>query len=89
MTEEKPKTNKKQKVTIKPSITKEEVRLQVEKLVAHDGMTYTEAIIEICERKEIDPEDMAKLLRSGPLKLKLEVEAMDRNIIKRPTGTLF
>ena len=88
MTEEKPKTNKKQKVTIKPSITKEELRLQVEKLVAHDGMSYTEAIIEICERKEIDPEDIAKLVK-GPLKLKLEVEAMDRNIIKRTTGTLF
>ena len=78
----------KQKVTIKPSITKDELRLQVEKLVAHDNMTYTDAIIEICERKQIDPEDMAKLVK-GPLKLKLEVEAMDRNIIKRTTGKLF
>ena len=78
----------KQKVTIKPSITKEELRLQVEKLVAHDQMTYTEAIIEICEKKQIDPEDMAKLVK-GPLKLKLECEAMDRNIIKRTTGKLF
>ena len=80
--------SKKQKVTIKPSITKEELRLQVEKLVSHDGMAYTEAIIEICERKQIDPADMAKLVK-GPLKLKLEVEAMDRNIIKRTTSTLF
>jgi len=80
--------SKKQAVVIKPSITKEELRLQVEKLVSHDGMTYTESIIEICERKQIDPADMAKLVK-GPLKLKLEVEAMDRNIIKRTTGTLF
>ena len=80
--------SKKQAVVITPSITREELRLQVEKLVAHDRMTYTEAIIEICERKEIDPADMAKLVK-GPLKLKLEVEAMDRNIIKRTTGTLF
>lgn len=80
--------SKKQPVVIKPSITKEELRLQVEKLVAHDGMCYTEAIIEICERKEIDPEDMAKLVK-GPLKLKLEAEALNRNIIKRTTGTLF
>ena len=78
----------KQKVTFKPSITKEELRLQVEKLVSHDAMTYTEAIIEICERKQIDPADMAKLVK-GPLKLKLEVEAMDRNIIKRTTSSLF
>ena len=80
--------SKRQKVVIKPSITKEELRLQVEKLVAHDGMSYTESIIEICEKKEINPVDMAKLVK-GPLKLKLEAEAMDRNIIKRTTGTLF
>jgi hypothetical protein len=80
--------SKKQAVVIKPSITKEELRLHVEKLVAYDQMTYTDAIIEICEIKQIDPEDMAKLVK-GPLKLKLEVEAMDRNIIKRTTSTLF
>jgi hypothetical protein len=77
-----------QAVVIKPSITKEELRIQVEKLVTQDGMTYAESIIDICERKQIDPEDMAKLVK-GPLKLKLEVEAMDRNIIKRTTSTLF
>jgi uncharacterized protein YdhG (YjbR/CyaY superfamily) len=80
--------SKKQAVVIKPAITKEQLKLQVEKLVHGDGMTYTEAIIEICERMEIDPEDIAKLVK-GPLKNKLEVEAMDRNIIKRTTGTLF
>ncbi len=74
--------SKKQAVVIKPSITKEELRLQVEKLVSHDGMTYTEAIIEICERKEIDPADMAKLVK-GPLKLKLEAEAMNLNFIPK------
>ena len=78
----------KQKVVIKPAITKEELRIQVERLVHGDSMTYTEAIIEVCERREIDPEDMAKLIK-GPLKNKLEVEAMDRNIIKRTTSTLF
>ncbi len=80
--------SKKQAAVIKPSITKEELRFQVEKLVAHDYMTYSEAIIEICEKRQIDPIDMAKLVK-GPLKLKLEVEAMNRNIIKRTTSTLF
>lgn len=80
--------SKKHLVVVKPSITKEELRLQVEKLVAHDNMSYTEAIIEICERKEIDPEDMAKLVK-GPLKLKLEAEAKNLNIIKSNTATLF
>lgn len=78
----------KEKIVIKPAITKEQLRFEIEKLVHGDGMSYTESIIEICERLEIDPEDMAKLIK-GPLKSKLEVEAMDRNIIKRTTSTLF
>ena len=78
----------KEEIIIKPAITKEQLRFEVEKLVYGDGMTYTESIIEICEQKEIDPEDMAKLVK-GPLKNKLEVEAMDRNIIKRTTTKLF
>lgn len=78
----------KEKVVIKPAITKEQLRFEIEKLVHGDGMSYVESIIEICERMQIDPEDMAKLIK-GPLKSKLEVEAMDRNIIKRTTSTLF
>lgn len=78
----------KDKIIIKPAITKEELRFEVDKLVHGDGMTYVESIIEICERLEIDPEDMAKLIK-GPMKSKLEVEAMDRNIIKRTTTELY
>lgn len=81
-------SKEKSKIVIKPAITKEQLRFEVEKLVHGDGLSYTEAIIEICNKKEIDPEDMAKLVK-GPLKSKLEVEAMDRNIIKRTTSTLF
>jgi len=51
-------------------------------------MSYTEAIIDICRDKEIDPEDIAKIIR-GPLKDKLEAEAMERNIIKRTTAYLL
>ena len=78
----------KEKIVITPVITKEQLRFEVDKLVYGDGMTYTESIIEICERMEIDPEDIAKLVK-GPLKSKLEVEAMDRNIIKRTTTELY
>tara|TARA_B110000967_G_C18404204_1_gene325997 strand:+ start:353 stop:508 length:156 start_codon:yes stop_codon:yes gene_type:complete len=51
-------------------------------------MSYAEAICHLCEEKQIDPEDMAKLVK-GALKSKLEAEAMDRNIIKRTTSYLF
>jgi len=78
----------KKKISIIPAITREQLRVQVERLVHGDGLTYTEALIEICENKEIDPEDIAKIVK-GPLKNKLEVEAVDRNIIKSDTAELY
>ena len=69
-------------------MTREELVLQTEMLVHKDHMTYAEAICHLCEQRMIDPEDMAKLIK-GPLKVKLEAEAMSRNIIKRTTASLF
>ena len=70
------------------SMSREELTLQTEMLVHKDNMSYAEAICHLCEEKMIDPEDMAKLVK-GPLKVKLEAEAMSRNIIKRTTASLF
>lgn len=78
----------KQPVVITPSITKESLRSQVEILVHKDQMTYAEAICEICEGLMIDPQDIVRLV-TGPLKAKLEAEAMSRNIIKNRTYKLF
>jgi hypothetical protein len=78
----------KQAVVITPSITKEALRSQVEILVHKDKMTYAEAICDICEGLMIDPQDIVRLV-TGPLKAKLEAEAMDRNIIKNNTTKLF
>tara|TARA_Y100000004_G_scaffold192964_1_gene254460 strand:+ start:2341 stop:2583 length:243 start_codon:yes stop_codon:yes gene_type:complete len=75
-------------IPIKPVITFDELRMKVEKYVQGDEMSYTEAIVDICKDKEIDPEDIAKIIR-GPLKDKLEAEAMERNIIKRTTAYLL
>ena len=69
-------------------MTREELTLQTEMLVHKDEMSYAEAICHLCEQRQIDPVDMAKLVK-GPLKIKLEAEAMDRNIIKRTTASLF
>ncbi len=77
-----------QAVVITPSITKDDLRNQVELLVHKDKMTYAEAICEICEGLMIDPQDITRLV-TGPLKAKLEAEAMDRNIIKNNTTKLF
>ena len=57
-------------------------------LVHKDNMSYAEAICHLCEEKMIDPEDMAKLVK-GPLNVKLEADAINRNIIKMTTASLF
>jgi hypothetical protein len=61
----------------------------VERLVRRDELRYAEAIMHICETHEIEPEDIARLVK-GPLKAKIELEAMRRNIIPSTlsTGTL-
>lgn len=77
-----------EQIEIKTAISIDELRLIVEKYVHQDKMSYAEAICEICTAKEIDPEDMAKIIK-GPLKAKLEAEAMERNVIKRTTGYIL
>jgi hypothetical protein len=79
----------KQKPTIKTKLTLIELIELVEFLVKKDNMSYSEAICEICEQRQLEPEDVAKLIKKGPLKNKLEVEAMKRNIVKSSTATLF
>lgn len=79
----------KQKPTIKTKLTLAELIELVEFLVRKDNMSYAEAIVEICEQRELEPEDVAKLIKKGPLKNKLEVEATRRNIVKSNTSTLF
>jgi hypothetical protein len=79
----------KKKAVIEPVITPKKLAERVEFLVEKDQMTHTEAIIEVCEELELEPEDMAKLVKKGPLKEKLQAEALNRNIIKRTTAKLF
>jgi hypothetical protein len=75
-------------VQIQPVITADELRMKVEKYVQNGEMSYTESICDICSEKDIDPVDIAKLIK-GPLKDKLEAEAMELNIIKRTDSYLL
>lgn len=76
------------KKAIIPAITLDKLQRQTEKLVRVDSMTYTEAVCEICESMLIDPTDMARIIK-GSLKEKLEVEAIERNILKSNTAKLY
>lgn len=59
---------------------------EVESLVRDEELTYTEAIMQICEDSGIEPEDIAKMI-DGPLKAKMAVEAERLHLIPRTTNT--
>jgi hypothetical protein len=81
-------TKKEEEIPIKPVITFNELRITVEKYVQNGEMSYAESICDICKDRDIDPVDIAKIIK-GPLKDKLEAEAMEKNIIKRTTAYLM
>jgi hypothetical protein len=77
------------KTEVPVAFTKKSLAEKVCLLVHTDGLKYSEALIEICEEYEIDPHDIAKLVK-GPLKAKLEAEAMRYNNIPNTNGnTLY
>jgi len=77
------------KVEVPVAFTQKSLAQKVCMLVLKDGLKYSEALLEICEQYEIDPHDIAKLVK-GPLKAKLEAEAMRYNNIPNTQGnTLY
>jgi uncharacterized protein YdhG (YjbR/CyaY superfamily) len=70
------------------AITKTELIEKVNDLVASDSLSYTEAVVEICDELELEYEDVAQII--GPtLKNKLKCEAINMNVIKEKTGRLL
>jgi len=58
----------------------------IEKLVNEDQLNYLDAIIHWCEKKQIEPENVAQLVSSNlNLKRKLQNEAENLNFIPRST----
>ena len=55
---------------------------KVENIVRDRGGTYLEAVIELCEKHEIEPGIVAKSL-SKPIIEKLKVEGQDLNILPK------
>jgi hypothetical protein len=72
-------------VSITPAITKQELTIRAERLVRSDGLSYLEAILQICADLDLEPEDIAKMV-TGPLKDKLEAEAQRNNILPKPNS---
>jgi hypothetical protein len=70
---------------IVPAITKQSLALKVETYVRQDGLTYVEAILQVCDELDIDPEDIAKMV-AGPLRDKVEAEAQRTNVLPKPAS---
>ena len=63
-------------------LTPSKFSMEIENIVAKEGMNYIDAIVHFCELNSIDVESVPKLI-SKPLKEKLKYEAMELNFLKR------
>lgn len=66
-------------------LTKKRFGKLVEDKVTETRMPYMDAVIAICEERDLDPGDIGNLI--GPvLKEKIEMEAIDLNLIESDGG---
>jgi hypothetical protein len=63
-------------------LSKASLVLIVEKLVHEERMTYIEAVLHVCEERQIDPLDIGKLI-APTIKAKIEAEAMASNLLPK------
>ena len=68
-------------------LTKQSLTILVERLVAKERMSYMEAVLHICEERQIDPLDIGKLISPG-IKAKIEAEAKSSNLLPGKSNTL-
>lgn len=71
-----------------PVLSKNDLIRQTEYLVLTENLSYSEAIISICNERGIEPEDIAKMVANTPLKDKLRAEAQRNNLLPK-TNSLF
>ena len=66
----------------KKFVSKEKFTETIEKFVQETGLTYIDAIVEYCDRNNIEVESVSKLI-SRPLKEKIRYEATELNYLKK------
>jgi hypothetical protein len=69
-------------------LTKSKFSVLIENAVIKKKMTYIDAVVDICERQNIDPEDVRKFI-SNPIRDKIEAEAMKLNYLPRGNELVF
>tara|TARA_Y100001963_G_scaffold151905_1_gene235664 strand:- start:980 stop:1165 length:186 start_codon:yes stop_codon:yes gene_type:complete len=57
----------------------------VEEKAKKNGLDYMMAVLDVCEELQVEPEAISKFI-SKPIVEKLEVEAMDQNMLPKKTS---
>lgn len=68
-------------------LTKKKFAMLVEENVAKHRLTYMDAILKVCDDRELDPADIGKLV-SPVIKDKLEAECIQLRLIEGTTTQL-
>tara|TARA_B100001063_G_C16714888_1_gene530127 strand:- start:915 stop:1157 length:243 start_codon:yes stop_codon:yes gene_type:complete len=63
-------------------LTKSKFTKLIERTVSELGINYMDAILHLCEKNSIDPEDVKKFV-SPIIKSKVEAEAMNLNFLPK------
>ena len=76
-------TNKElEKVMEKKFLTPQKFAIEIEKIVAEEGINYIDAICQYCDMNDIELESVSKLM-SKPLKERLKYDAIQLNFMKK------
>tara|TARA_B100000035_G_C21021172_1_gene564110 strand:- start:1702 stop:1935 length:234 start_codon:yes stop_codon:yes gene_type:complete len=63
-------------------MTPKKFAIKIEEIVSKGGITYMDAILDYCEKNQMEPDAVAPLI-SKPLKEKIEADARELNFLPR------
>ena len=63
-------------------MTPKKFAIKIEQIVSKGGITYMDAILNYCEKNQMEPDAIAPLI-SKPLKEKIEADARELNFLPR------
>ena len=63
-------------------MTPKKFAIKIETIVAQGGVSYMDAILDYCEKNQMEPDAIAPLI-SKPLKEKIEADARELNFLPR------
>jgi len=63
-------------------MTPKKFAIVIEKMVSNGGVSYMDAILDYCEKNQMEPDAVAPLI-SKPLKEKIEADARELNFLPK------